>query len=46
MIDYETALKKVVGKAKPLSSEVVPLTKSLNRVLAEDLKAKEAIPPF
>ena len=46
MIAYESALKKILSKAKPLPAESVPLTKSLGRILAEDLKAKEPIPPF
>jgi molybdopterin molybdotransferase len=46
MIDFEDALKKISSHAKALKPEMVSLEKSLGRVLAEDLRAKEPIPPF
>ena len=46
MIDFEDAGKKISSRAKALKIETIPLEKSLGRVLAEDIKAKEQIPPF
>jgi len=46
MIDYNDAIKKILSKTKPLSSERVPLNKCLGRILALNIKAQEHIPPF
>ncbi len=46
MIEYEQALKKVLNSAYQLPSESVSLIKSLNRILAEGIRARENIPPF
>jgi len=46
MIDYAEALRRVVAKAKPLPAEAVPLTRSLGRTLAQNLRARAPIPPF
>jgi molybdopterin molybdotransferase len=46
MIDYEDARKKVLSRARPLEPEVIALVKAFGRVLAEDIKAREPVPPF
>ena len=46
MIDYTDALRRVVAKAKPLAAESVPLTGSLGRTLAQNVRARAPIPPF
>lgn len=46
MIDYEEARRKVLARARPSEPEVVALVKAFGRVLAEDIKAKEPVPPF
>ena len=46
MIDYADALRRVVARAKPLPAESVPLTGSLGRTLAQNIRARAAIPPF
>ncbi len=46
MIDYNDALKKVLSQAKPMAKEVLPLAKALGRVLAENIKSREPVPPF
>lgn len=46
MIEYEQALKKVLNSTSPLPSESVSLIKSLDRVLAEEVRAHQPIPPF
>lgn len=46
MIDFEDAKKKILSLTKVLKSETIGLEKALGRVLAEDIKAKEPIPPF
>jgi len=46
MIDFEDASKKVLSRARQMEPEFIPLIKALGRVLAEDIKAREPIPPF
>jgi molybdopterin molybdotransferase len=46
MIDYADALRRVVARAKPLAAESVPLTSSLGRTLAQNVRARAPIPPF
>jgi len=46
MIDYTDALRRVVARAKPLAAESVPLTGSLGRTLAQNVRARAPIPPF
>ena len=46
MIDYAEALRLVVGKAKRLPAESVPLMTSLGRTLAQTIRAGAPIPPF
>ena len=46
MIDYADALRRVVAGARPLAAEPVPLTGSLGRTLAQDIRARAPIPPF
>ncbi|MBP1766094.1 MAG: molybdenum cofactor synthesis domain [Candidatus Aminicenantes bacterium] len=46
MIDYADALRRVVARAKPLPAESVPLTGSLGRTLAQNIRARAPIPPF
>ncbi|OGD26912.1 MAG: hypothetical protein A2Y56_12375 [Candidatus Aminicenantes bacterium RBG_13_63_10] len=46
MIDYANALRRVVARAKPLPAESVPLTGSLGRTLAQNIRARAPIPPF
>ncbi len=46
MIDYADALRRVVARAKPLPVESVPLTGSLGRTLAQNVRARSPIPPF
>jgi molybdopterin molybdotransferase len=46
MLEFSAALKKVLGKTKLLPGETVPLSESLGRVLAGDIRAKDPVPPF
>ena len=46
MIEYADALSLITARARPLSAETVPLAESLGRILAADVRAGEAIPPF
>jgi len=46
MIEFTEALALVVSAARTLPAETVPLSLALGRVLARDIKAREAIPPF
>lgn len=46
MLSVEEALAAVLERAKPLSPAQVPLAKSVNRRLAEDVTAPEPIPQF
>jgi molybdopterin molybdotransferase len=46
MIDYEDALRRVIARAKPFPGESVPLTRSLGRTLARNIRARAPIPPF
>ena len=46
MIEYLDARALVLGAAKALSSESVPLARALGRTLARDIRAREDIPPF
>lgn len=45
-IAYETARSLVLEGLSPLAQETVPLEDSFGRVLARDLVAREAVPPF
>jgi molybdopterin molybdotransferase len=46
LIDIETARRTVLGAVRPLEAEELPLREALGRVLATDVKAAAAIPPF
>jgi len=46
MLKFEIALKKVLDKTKILNPEEVPLDKSVDCVLAENIKASIDLPPF
>ncbi len=46
MISVDEALSTVLSFARPLASETVPLMTALDRVLAEDVRADEDMPPF
>ena len=46
MIDFADALRRVIARAKPLAAESVPLTGSLGRTLAQNVRARAPIPPF
>src|ERR1043165_3069159 len=46
MISVAEAVRMVVEKAEPVESERVPLEESAVRVLAEDVFADSALPPF
>jgi len=46
MIDFADALRRVVARSKPLAAESVPLTGSLGRTLAQNVRAHAPIPPF
>jgi molybdopterin molybdotransferase len=46
LIPFEEALKIINTLTVPLSAEKVPLMKSLNRILAEDIKQDTDMPPF
>ncbi len=46
MISIEKALATVLASVKPLKSERVEIAESLDRVLAEDIVARDDIPPF
>ena len=46
MIEYTDARALVIGAAKTLPSESVPLARALGRTLARDIRAREDIPPF
>jgi len=46
MIDFEDAKKKVLNLVKPLGNEAIPLERALARALAQEIRAKEPVPPF
>lgn len=46
MLTYPEAMSRVLEHAAPLPPEPAPLASSLGRVLASDIIASEAIPPF
>lgn len=46
VIPFEDAYDLVLGAARPLSAETVPLPNALFRVLAEDVQADTDMPPF
>lgn len=46
LIDVSTAQKTVLEHAEILGTEVVTYTEALGRVLAEDVFAKDPLPPF
>jgi molybdopterin molybdotransferase len=46
LITYEKAFEIVMGSASFLGTEIVDFTKSLNRILAADVKSDMDMPPF
>ncbi len=46
MLEYKTALDRIITAAVPLLAETVELRQSLNRVLAEDVFYDVDMPPF
>jgi molybdopterin molybdotransferase len=46
LLDPEEARRLVLGRARPLGSEPVPLGGALGRVLARDVASGEPVPPF
>lgn len=46
MIAPEKALRLILKNARPLAPQTVPLADSAGRVLAEDLRASQDLPPF
>jgi molybdopterin molybdotransferase len=46
MISVEEALEHILSTISPLNPTVVPLSEAAGLVLAEDIVAQEAIPPF
>lgn len=46
MITFKEAYKNVLNHVLDLGTEVIPLMKSLNRILAEDICADRDFPPF
>jgi molybdopterin molybdotransferase len=46
MIEYREALREILGRAKPLGAETVPLAEAAGRTLAVALRAAEPVPPF
>ncbi|AKT39719.1 gephyrin-like molybdotransferase Glp [Chondromyces crocatus] len=46
MISFDEALDRLLTSATPLGAERVPLDEAAGRILAEDLLAHEALPPF
>lgn len=46
MLPFEEALGHVLGRARALETESVPIDQALGRVLAEPLAARAPLPPF
>lgn len=46
LITVEEALKLILEKINPVEAELVPLTRSVNRVLAQAVVAQVDVPPF
>jgi len=46
MLTFDEALEKILRSAPEMASERVPLAQGVGRVLAEDLRAGEALPGF
>jgi molybdopterin molybdotransferase len=47
LISREEAIKRIMSSVKPVErTEAVPIEESIGRVLAEDVVAKEDVPPF
>jgi len=46
MISYATALQHILQACRPLPPERLPLTQAGGRVLAQDVQAREDLPPF
>jgi molybdopterin molybdotransferase len=46
LITVEEALDTILAKITPVEAEVVPLTQSFNRVLAEPITSQVNVPPF
>jgi len=46
MISYDDALKIMLTSARPLGTERVPLQKSMNRILADNIVSDVDMPPF
>jgi molybdopterin molybdotransferase len=46
LLTLDEAQERVLGLVRPLSAEVVPVGEAAGRVLAEDVHARVALPPF
>ncbi|HEY9721927.1 MAG TPA: gephyrin-like molybdotransferase Glp [Oscillatoriaceae cyanobacterium] len=46
MLSVEEAFRTIVGQFRPLETERVPLREACDRVLAEDVRSPEPVPPF
>ncbi|MBA3475237.1 MAG: molybdopterin molybdotransferase MoeA [Actinobacteria bacterium] len=46
LLSIEEALARVLARARPLGSELVPVASASGRVLAEDVTARVDLPPF
>ena len=46
LISVEEALDTILAQLRPVDPEVVPLTQSFNRVLAESVRSPVNVPPF
>ena len=46
LIPIAEARQLVLDSVRPLSAETVPLTQAIDRVLAEDVRARSNVPPF
>lgn len=46
MISVDEALKIVLDKIAPLPVVQIPVSESLGHVIAEDVRAKDPLPPF
>ncbi len=46
MLQFEEALSRVIGLARPGKTEIIDLRLSLNRILAEEVSSDISMPPF
>jgi molybdopterin molybdotransferase len=46
LLSLEEALKRILGRVRPLGAEMVPLASSAGRVLGEDARSVVDLPPF